>query len=62
MSTGCEQFLIMLKEKYVLKGSEKSASLNLSTLNLSKKPLWTFCLEWLFCCVKINVPDHKTIK
>ena len=27
-------------KKYVLKGSEKSASLNLSTLNLSKKPLW----------------------
>ena len=27
-------------KKYVLKGSEKSTSLNLSALNLSKKPLW----------------------
>ena len=41
-----------------MKGSEKSTSLNFLTLNLSKKPLWTFCLEWLFCCVKINVPDQ----
>lgn len=46
-------------KKYVLKGSEKSTSLNLSALNISKKPLWTInCLEWLFCCVK-TIPLEK---
>lgn len=36
-----------------MKGSEKSTSLNLSTLNLSKKPLWGEILRVALFCVCI---------